>query len=66
MVVDDGHLSRMVVKQVLGDLGLQHEIFVIKSFHFLYVFVLSVCRIVCKVIEKNPNLRINLRFLKKN
>jgi hypothetical protein len=33
MVVDDGHLSRMVVIQVLGNLSLQHEVLVVELFH---------------------------------
>ena len=37
MVIDDGHLSRMIVVQVLSYLSLQHEIFVVKCFHFVCI-----------------------------
>ena len=38
VIVDDGHLSRMIVIQVLSHLGLQNEVIVIKLLHKSFLF----------------------------
>ena len=47
VIVDDGHLSRMIVVQILGKLGLQDEILVVECFHKRDLF-LVVFKIFCK------------------
>ena len=38
VIIDDGHLSRMVVIQVLSRLGLQNEVIIIELLHNYYLF----------------------------
>ena len=41
MIVDNGHFGRMLVIQLLSSFRLQKEVFVQKSFHDSYVFLID-------------------------
>ena len=37
VIVDNGHLSRMIVEQILRHLGVEQEILVIELFHCFFL-----------------------------
>jgi hypothetical protein len=58
MVVDNGHLSRMVVIQVLSHLGLKNKVIVVELLHNLIVCFIGSLKICAKILnysQKNTN-----------
>jgi hypothetical protein len=54
VVVDDGHLSRMIVVQVLGDFSLQHKVLVVELLHNDEFVLVVLFTIGCKDSELFP------------